>query len=200
MRADFARAHDHVLALKVAMHEAAREFREFGRDLLESRTIDFCRHAEVAPQAVLEKVVLFPAIERLVELLLQVQFPPARCEMRAGVQHQRLVEGALVQRASRQPGIAAMRPQIEVARVFHHDQALDIVVEEHLRHTDADAGQKVANGHVVPVLGPVFPVTHENQRAISDAQPPEFTARPALFDRTHGDEVTETFRRHAPPR
>ena len=60
--------------------------------------------------------------------------------MRLGVEDERLVERALVERAARGPRCLALAPQVRLARVFHEDEALGFIVEMDARHAHTDAG------------------------------------------------------------
>jgi len=91
-QADFPGAHDEVLALEIAMHETARFGGELVGDGVQPFAIRFGRETirqnpKMAPEAVLEKIVLLPAIQRCVEDGLEkFQLVRARCAMSLGVQ------------------------------------------------------------------------------------------------------------------
>ena len=195
--ADFAGAHDDVLALEIAVDETARLAAQMLGDFQQPRAITLlCEprdmHAEVPAQAVLEEIILLPAVERGVEDGLQVaQRIGVGRAMRLGVEDERLVERALVERAARGPRCLALAPQIRLARILHEDEALGFIVEMDARHAHTDAGEEARDGDVVFVLRPVLAVADEDERLRADVHPPEFAARAALFDGSDGDGVVQ---------
>jgi hypothetical protein len=79
------------------------------------------------------------------------------------VEQERLVERPLIKRAALEPRIIAAAPEILVARVLHHDQALHVIMKKHDRNPHTDVAQEACDRHVMPVLRTVLPVPHENE-------------------------------------
>src|SRR5678815_4290704 len=71
--ADFTAPDDDILALEIAVDETARERGQFLGNRLEPGAIETDGESEVLPEAMLDEVILLPAIKRSIELLLQVK-------------------------------------------------------------------------------------------------------------------------------
>ena len=184
------------------MHQTARLFGQMLGDRPQADAValafeDFRRDAEMPAEAVLEKVVLLPAIERCIEDRLEDrQRIRARRAVRIAVENQRLVERPLIERATLRPRVVAAAPEIGFARVLHDDQPLGFIVKIRDRHPHAHAGEEARDGDVVLVLRAILAVAHEDERLPADVHAPELAARPALFDREDGDGLREVVRRH----
>ena len=98
-QAGIAVADDDILALEIPMHQAPRLCGKMRSNLAEAMPIHVFGNLlglepEVPSEAVLNKVILLPLIERRVELLLKVR--AIWRGMRAGVQDEGLIQSALV--------------------------------------------------------------------------------------------------------
>ena len=189
-QANFAIANDHVLTLEIAMHQAARLGRQLIGNLVETMPVDGSGLLKMARQAMFEKIILFPPIERRIENRLVRQRGGAFREMGAGVQRKRFIEGPLIKGASLDPGSRAKTPEIQIASVLHENQPFRLIMKMNHRDAHPDPGEEFRDGHIMPVLRAILAVTDENQGFTADVHPPEFSTRAAFVDRRdeHGTE------------
>ena len=105
-----------------------------------------------------------------------------RGAMSLRVENERLVERPLIERAALRPGIVATAPQVGVTRILHDDEPVRLLVEVGDGHAHADPGEKARDGDVMPVLRPILPVVHEDERLGPHVHAPELATRATLFD------------------
>ena len=178
-------ADHHVLALEIAVHEAARFGGELGGDFAEARAVHLRgdvggAHFEVPAEAVLDEVVLLPFVERGVEGRLERRSVAGEVCFR--VQECGLFEGEFVEAAALRPGGVAKGEEVFAADVFHDHDALDGIVHEDGRHADSGAGEKARDVGVAGIVGAIEGVADEDARAVAggrfrmSAEAPEFAA------------------------
>jgi putative membrane-bound dehydrogenase-like protein len=194
--ADFAVANDDVLALKIAVNEAAWLRSEMLANLQETLAVCVLVHfrsaqSEMALEAVFDEIILLPFVERGVEFLLEMG--ASLGSVGAGVEDERLVQRSLVKCAPLDPRSLSKAPQIRASGVFHEDETLGLAVEKYARNAHAHAVQKFTDSDVVAILGALFAVADKDERSVGDIDAPEFAARAAFFDwfygNRHGDEM-----------
>src|SRR5690606_18079872 len=107
--------------------------------------------AEVSPKAVLDEILLLPAVEIGIKCLLKSQ--RSRVTFQPGhppqVQPGDLPKRLLVEEVPLRPRSLAKAPEINLPEVFHPDEPLLRVVMEKLRNAHANLHQKRADIAVV---------------------------------------------------
>ena len=136
--------------------------------------------AEMARKAVLQEIVLLPLVKRGVEFRLK--FRTVRVDVCPGVEHQRLVQRALVECATLDPRRIAKRPEVQFAGIFHEDHAILATVKENAWNAHANGFEKVPDFHVVAVLRTFLGVVDEDVRFPAGFDPPEFPAGTAFLN------------------
>ena len=183
--------HD-ILRLKVTMHEdpgtAVEELGDLGKPVHVAAGLDiFALELKDAAEAILEEIILFPAVKFAVEFGLQLRRLDRRSGVRPRVQDQHLVERVLIEVAPHRPRLLAVAPKIAITQVFHPNQALGFVVKINLRHAHADFRQEPRDFHVVPVLLAEVAVLRKDERSAPCADAIELPIRAAFLERFDGN-------------
>ncbi len=180
----FAAIHEDVLGLEIAVHEDARFFSQQTGDGVELCGIGAgsIGDAEKAGGAVIEKIILLPEVELLVELRLELERGFAEGAHAARVKRGHFIEGEAVIGAKRLPAGIAEGPEIGFAEIFHPDEAFLLVVVKNLRDVDAEGGEEAGDVAVMAVFLAAFAIADEDEGVVvGDADAVVLAVGAALF-------------------
>src|SRR5205823_11625387 len=120
-------ADDDVLRLEIAMDHDAREIPKAFRDLFQGRQRRQLRNfffidAKVTAEAVLEEIVLLPAIERRIKRHRKVFLNGEPSLFGKTMQFDDFIEGRLVEGPAYEPAFVAVTPKIVFSEIVDPDQ------------------------------------------------------------------------------
>lgn len=175
-----------VLGLEIAMHEGAREVCQMSGHRSESvarwEEAGFSE-TEMAAQAVLEEVVLFPEVEGFVEGRLESEgFEFGRIDaVGEAMEFEGLLQDLFIERASDGPWFVAEVPEIPVAEVFHPDPSGLRFMPEHFWDAESVAFEEVCDFDVVRVFEALAAVLDEDEAWLAFGLEAEEAAIGAAF-------------------
>ena len=171
------------------MDHDARKISKTLRDLLQGRQRGklrkfFLIHAKMTTEAVLEEIVLLPAIERRIKRHGKIFLNREPSLFGKTMQFYDFIEGRLVEGPAHEPAFLAVTPKIVFSEIFDPDQAFRGIVKINSGRANAVLGQELCDLDVMPVLFALEAVLNENDRLLRRAADAiEFPVRAAFLDR-----------------
>src|SRR2546421_1562566 len=135
-------------------------------------------------EAVLEEIVLFPAIKRRIKRHGKIFLNREPSLFGKTMQLYDFIEGRLVEGPAHKPAFLAVTPKIVFSEIFDPDQALRGIVKINSGRANAVLGQELRDLDVMPVLFALEAVLNENDRLFRCAPDAvEFPIRTAFLER-----------------
>src|SRR5262245_6358887 len=138
---------------------------------------------EIAPQAIVEKVSLFPPIKRGVKLGGQVFLHFQAHGLRQAMKFDNFIERRLVKRAADEPVVVPITVEIAHTQILDPDEAFLCIVKINSWGSNSVGIEKFCDLDVMPVFFALQIVFNKNQRLVrGTTNSIEFSIRSAFFD------------------